>query len=277
MAQISGYTGAPYPFTDYFQILNETEYSSWTWDSSGRLDYVEQNDVIQDHILSFKAKQDIPRLTIETTLYLRGNDTMVVVGNPLVNGAEIKTKSTKEPDTTTWVATYEATDISSGATLVLPISNMMEYDQVSYTFYFSPEASKTYRVTAWVADNESSISRLNIINNKAEWFTNEVGFSNGVMTLNIPLIDEQGKEYDKSKYLDVGFIVFIPPANIRFTSSPQVSINGDADYFNLYDTRGDVFSGYFNKDCLYVLKFANTLTNNGVSTRKRNQMIVLNV
>ena len=277
MEKISGYTGATYPFTDYFEVITESEYGLWTWDSSDRLDYEEMEDVNQDHNLSFKVKKDIPQLTIETTLYLGGSDTMVVVGNPLVNGTTIKTKSTKEPDATTWVATYEATDIPSGATLVLPVSNMMQYDQISYTFYFSPETSKTYRVTAWVADNESSISRLNIINNKAEWFTNEVGFSNGVMTLNIPLIDEQGKEYNKSKYLDVGFIVFVPPVNIRFTSYPQVSINGDTDYFNLYDTRGEVFSGYFNKDCLYVLKFANTLINFGTSIRKRSQMIVLNV
>lgn len=277
MAQISGYAGASYQFDDYFEAFG-SDFNEFSWnDTTGGLQFMLKVDGQIDRTFIITAKKDIPNFYVKITLHLGSDDSLCTIKTPQLNEKPMNNISSEDVGTTEWIGTYGTVNLVEGDGIRLDVADMMEYDQVSYIFYFSPEASKTYRVTAWVADNESSISRLNICNNKAEWFTNEVGFSNGVMTLNIPLIDEQGKEYDKSKYLDVGFIVFVPPVNIRFTSSPQVSINGDTDYFKLHDTRGDVFSGYFNKDCLYVLKFANTLTNNGVSTRKRNQMIVLNV
>lgn len=118
--------------------------------------------------------------------------------------------------------------------------------------------SKTYRVTAWRADSEKQIAKINMSDLNSEHMAEvqsvEAQEDKAIINLSFSFADTFIQ--NRLKNAECGFILFVCPTDIN-NSEVQINIIGNALTYNatLYDVENKIYSDNILKGRLCVIKF----------------------
>lgn len=119
---------------------------------------------------------------------------------------------------------------------------------------------KTYRVTAWRADSESQISKINMSNLNSEHMAEVENITQVGEKWTITISFLFADTFIKSalNFSGCGFVIFVCPQDIPSNSEIQIHIKGEKTALaaSLYDMKNNIYNDGITKDRMCIIKFS---------------------
>lgn len=119
---------------------------------------------------------------------------------------------------------------------------------------------KTYKVTAWRADSESQIAKLNILDLNSEHMAEVMSVTqfNKKWTVTISFLFADTFIKSALNFSGCGFVIFVCPQDIPSNSEIQIHIKGEKTELavSLYDMKNNIYNDGITEGRMCVIKFS---------------------